>query len=108
MRNEAIHMDEMESICFQIISNAGTARSLIIEALQEAREGNFEQVENKFNEANEYFTEAHKLHANLIQKEAKGEGVPFSLLFMHAEDQLMSTETIKHMAKEMIHLYERI
>ncbi|MTW86823.1 PTS lactose/cellobiose transporter subunit IIA [Virgibacillus dakarensis] len=101
-------MDEMESICFQIISNAGTARSLLIEALQEAREGNFPEVENKLNEANEYFVQAHKVHAELIQKEAQGEGVPFSLLFMHAEDQLMSTETIKHMAKEMIHLYNKI
>ncbi|MDY0406494.1 PTS lactose/cellobiose transporter subunit IIA [Virgibacillus sp. 179-BFC.A HS] len=101
-------MDEMETICFQIISNAGTARSLIVEALQEARDGNFDQVQNKFDEANKYFTEAHKVHASLIQQEAKGDGVPFSLLFMHAEDQLMSTETIKHMAKEMIHLYERV
>lgn len=100
-------MEEMESICFQIISNAGTARSLIIEALQEAREDNFTEVENKLNEANQYFIEAHKIHAQLIQKEAQGDKVEFSLLFMHAEDQLMSTETIKHIAKELIHLYKR-
>jgi PTS system cellobiose-specific IIA component len=101
-------MDEMESICFQIISNAGTARSLLIEALQEAREGNFNEVENKMTEANKYFSEAHKIHGKLIQKEAQGEPVPFSLLFMHAEDQLMSTETIRHLTKELLFMYKRL
>jgi len=101
-------MEEMETICMQIISNAGTARSLIIEALQEAREGNFLEGEAKMDEANKFFVEAHKSHGQLLQKEAGGEKVPFSLLFMHAEDQLMSTETIKHLSKEMFSMHKKM
>lgn len=29
------------------------------------------------------------------------------MLFMHAEDQLMSTETISELVKEMIEMYKR-
>ncbi|WP_040978585.1 PTS lactose/cellobiose transporter subunit IIA [Oceanobacillus jeddahense] len=101
-------MEEMESICMQIISNAGTARSLILEALQEARQGNFLKGEKKMNEANTFFVDAHQIHGQLIQKEAQGEGAPFSLLFMHAEDQLMNTETIKYLSKEMFFMYKKM
>ncbi|MFD1451353.1 MULTISPECIES: PTS lactose/cellobiose transporter subunit IIA [Oceanobacillus] len=101
-------MEEMELLYMQIISNAGTARSLIIEGLQEAREGNFAEGESKMDEANHFFIEAHKIHGQLIQKEAQGEEVPFSLLFMHAEDQLMSTETIRHLSKEMFFMYTKM
>ena len=97
----------METVCFQIISNAGTARSLFMEAISEARDNNFEKVDDMFKEANKYFSEAHKIHGQLIQKEAKGENVPFSLLFMHAEDLLISTETMKHLAKELVHIYKK-
>lgn len=101
-------MEEMESVCFKIISNAGTARSLIIEALYEARENNFSEAESKMNEAKTYFEKAHITHAKLIQQEAAGNSVPFSLLFMHAEDQLMSAETIKHLSNELIHMYKKM
>lgn len=51
------------------------------------------------------FVEAHHAHASLIQKEAAGEKSEFSLLLMHAEDQLMTTETLKIVAEEFIELY---
>ena len=41
-------------------------------------------------------------------KETSGEPVPFSLLLVHAEDQLMNAEFLKITAEEIIALYERI
>lgn len=99
--------DSLEMIAFQIISNVGTAKSLVMEALFAAKEGDFTTAEEKIEESNQYFVEAHKVHAQLIQKEASGDKVNFSLLFMHAEDQLMSTETITLLVKEMIDMYKR-
>lgn len=98
----------LEMISFQIISNVGSAKSFVMEALQSAKSGNFEEAEEKLKEADHYFVEGHKVHASLIQKEASGEAVPFSLLFMHAEDQLMSTETIATLVREMIEMYKRM
>ncbi|WP_066096996.1 PTS lactose/cellobiose transporter subunit IIA [Neobacillus novalis] len=94
-------------IAFQIISNVGSAKSLVMEALYAAKEGDFALAEEKLAESKKYFVEGHKVHASLIQKEAAGDKVGFSLLFMHAEDQLMSTETISELVKEMIEMYKR-
>ena len=51
--------------------------------------------------------EGHKSHTQLIQQEAAGEDVKLSLLLLHAEDQMMSAETIKIMVEEMIELYQK-
>lgn len=100
-------MEEVESICFGIITHAGTARSLLLEAINEAKEGNYAEAEKELYEADECFAKAHHVHAGLVQTEAQGDHVPFSLLLVHAEDQLMSAETIK-LAKQLIYMYQRI
>lgn len=98
----------MENICFQIISNVGTAKSLIMEALYAAKEKNFELAEEKLEESKKFFLEGHKAHSQLIQKEASGDHVNFSILLMHAEDQMMSTEVMSDLVKEMIDMYKKI
>ena len=98
-------MENMELISFQIIASAGTAKSMYMEAIQEAKKGNFEQARTHIEEGQKLFLDAHKAHASLIQKEARGEKVEFSLLLMHSEDQLMNTETVKIMVEEIIELY---
>ena len=97
--------EEMELICFQLIANSGAAKSCFVEAIQLAKKGQFEDANAKLEEAEEAFVEAHKIHAELIQKEASGEKTEFSLLFMHAEDQMASTEIVQLLAQELIELY---
>lgn len=98
----------LESIAFQLISNVGTAKSLVMEALYETKKGNFNQADEKLKESKKYFTEAHKVHSSLIQKEAAGEKIEINLLIAHAEDQLMSTETMTELVKELIEIYQLI
>lgn len=97
---------EMEYICFQLIANSGAAKSSFIEAIQLAKAGNLKEAKIKVEEAEDSLVEAHKIHSNLIQKEATGEKIGFSLLFMHAEDQMASTEIIQLLSKEFIELYQ--
>jgi len=97
--------EEMELICFQLIANSGASKSSFVEAIQAAKKGLFEDAKAKLVEAEEAFVEAHKIHAELIQKEASGEKTEFSLLFMHAEDQMASTELVQLLAQELIELY---
>ncbi|MEG0329949.1 MAG: PTS lactose/cellobiose transporter subunit IIA [Longicatena sp.] len=101
-------MEGLELICFEIISSVGTARSLYIEAIQEAKKENFEKAKELIEEGNNMFNLGHKSHAKLIQEEAKGNATEFSLLLMHAEDQLMSAEAFKILSLEFIELYGRI
>ena len=93
-------------IWFEIISNVGMAKSLAIEALRAVRSDNYAEGEERLAEAAKYLTEGHHAHTSLIQKEAAGEKTEFSLMLMHAEDQMMSAEVIKSLAEEMIEMYK--
>lgn len=97
-------MDELELVAFEIISNVGMAKSLAMEAIREARNGNYDEAEKKIEEAKGFLLEGHHAHSGLIHKEANGEKLEFSLIIMHAEDQLISAETIKDIAIELIEM----
>jgi len=98
-------MEGIELISFQIISAVGTAKSMYIEAIQEAKQGNLEKANDLIEEGKKVFVEGHNVHGSLIQKEAGGEKLEFSLLLMHAEDQLITTDTFRIVAEEFIELY---
>ncbi|QNO14058.1 PTS lactose/cellobiose transporter subunit IIA [Alkalicella caledoniensis] len=98
-------MEGMELISFQIVSAAGAAKSYYMEAITAAKSRDFEKADKIMAEGLQIFQDAHKAHASLIQKEASGEKIEFNLLFMHAEDQLMTTDLLKLMAHEIIDLY---
>lgn len=95
-------MDGLELICFEIISNAGAAKSNFIEALELVKNQRFDESEVMIKEGEEFLGEAHKAHSQLIMQEGSGKKVEMSLLLMHAEDQLMSVETIKIIMMELI------
>ena len=73
-----------------------------------AEKGDFDLAKAKIKEGDQEFVKGHEAHAGLIQKEANGETVVPNILLMHAEDQLMSAETIKMMALEIIKLNQRL
>ena len=97
--------EEFELICMQMITNSGSAKSSYIEAIQTAKEGAFDAAERLMEEGDQFFSEAHGVHGNLLAQEASGEKVEFALILMHAEDQMASTEMAKVMAREIIALY---
>lgn len=101
-------MEDLELSCFQIISSAGMAKNSFIEAIKEAKKGDFKKARVCINEGEGYFTQGHNVHAKLIQQEAGNEQISPNLLLLHAEDQLMSVETCKIIANELIESYERI
>lgn len=101
-------MKGLEEICFQIICAVGNARSLYIEAIQEAKQKNFEKAEQLIAEGEASFIDGHKAHAELIAQEAGGTSIQVSLLLAHAEDQLMSAEGFGILSKEFIDVYKHI
>lgn len=95
-------MDNLELVSFQLISNVGEARSALFEAMRVAREEYFEEADKLVMDAEDSLIKAHESHSSLIMQEASGDKVQISLLLMHAEDQLITTELLKGMAKEVI------
>ncbi|MGQ4242170.1 PTS lactose/cellobiose transporter subunit IIA [Enterococcus casseliflavus] len=99
-------MEGIELISFQIISAVGTARSCYIEAIQVAKTGDISGAYDKIKEGETFFNEGHHAHAQLIQQEAAGEKTEFSVILMHAEDQLMSAEGFRIIAEEFVQVYK--
>ncbi len=101
-------MEQLETIYFQMIASVGTAKSMYIEAIQAAKNNDFTEANSLIEEGDTMFIEGHKAHASLLQRDASGEKIEFSLLLMHAEDQFMAADSFKIIALEIIELYERI
>jgi len=98
----------MEEIDFRIIAAVGTARSIYIEALECAKQGDFETAHAKIAEADEIFVGGHDAHHDLLGLQGEGTELPFDLMLVHAEDQMMSAECFKVMVLELIALYEKL
>jgi len=98
----------MEEIVFSIIISAGNARAKAYEALKSGQQGDFDKAEKYLKEAEIEVGNAHKVQTSIIQREANGEKVELSVLFVHAQDHLMTAVAEKGLIENMIHLYKRI
>ncbi|NMD71571.1 PTS lactose/cellobiose transporter subunit IIA [Bacillus sp. DNRA2] len=103
-----MNKEELYSLAFQLILHAGNARSFAMEAMQVAKEGNFDEAEAKLTEADSAFNEAHHVQTDLIQKEAGGSEYDIPLIMIHAQDHLMTALTLKELAREIIDLHKLI
>lgn len=101
-------MEGLELISFNIISNVGSAKSKIMESMQKSRHGDFVAAEALIKEANDFLLVGEKEHFQVITQEAKEKNVDITILFMHAEDQLMSTVTLRDIANETMENYKMI
>lgn len=101
-------MEELELICFNMITAVGAARSNYIEAIHKAKDGEYEAAEKLMQEGKEFFVQGHKVHGELLAKDAGGESTAINLLVLHAEDQLMSAETFGILAEEFLDLYQKV
>ncbi|ASP28070.1 PTS system, cellobiose-specific IIA component [Spiroplasma corruscae] len=97
-----------EEISFTIIANAGEAKGRAINAIRLAREGKFEEAKVELDLSEKSMGIAGHSHLDVISAEASGKKIQIPVLFMHAEDQLLTTETVILLAKEMVELYKFI
>lgn len=72
------------------------------------RENNYEEAEQLLDEANQEITLAHQSQTDLLQKYASGESINMEIIMVHAQDHLMTTMTLKEVAIEMLHLYQKV
>lgn len=79
-------LEELNTICMQMISYAGEGRSIVYDAMSEL-------LNNKYEEAEKILGEAHRLQfEDLMVAQSRSEDIPFSLLLLHAMDiTLVST-----------------
>lgn len=90
------------AVAMSVIINAGDGRACIDKAMDVLAEFDFDAAEAHLAEADEKILEAHKSQTEMIQRQAGGEEVEYSLLFVHAQDTLMTISAELHMAKKMM------
>ena len=97
-----------EEIIFTIILHAGNARAEAYEALRAAQIGDFAGAEKHLRQAEEEVGQAHRVQTDIIQKEAQGEKAEITLLFVHAQDHLMTAMAEKSLIENMVTMYQTI
>ncbi|MBB2479138.1 PTS lactose/cellobiose transporter subunit IIA [Bacillus sp. APMAM] len=98
-------MDTITEIAFQIILYAGNGRSNAMEAIQAAKEANFEEADRLIQAASEELGKAHSYQTKLLQEEASGEGAAVNVILVHSQDHLMTAMTVRDLAIEIIEIY---
>lgn len=100
--------EEIYQTSFRLITAAGTAKSCYINAIEEAKKGNYEGSEKLIEEGDQAYNTGHAPHAALVSKEADGQGPEMNLILTHAEDQMMSCEVFRVLAQRLIDLYKEL
>ncbi|ART75303.1 PTS lactose/cellobiose transporter subunit IIA [Sutcliffiella horikoshii] len=100
--------EQLYDLSFQLILHSGNARSLAMEALLEAKKGEFQKASELMEDADEEFLKAHRYQTELIQEEARGDKYDIPILLVHAQDHLMNALTVKDLTREFIALYQKL
>ena len=99
--------EDVTMVGFEIVAYAGDARTKLLNALQKAQNGEFEETEKLIQEAEECLLQAHKAQTEMIQKEAGGEDLELGFIMVHGQDHLMTTILLKELMKHLVELYKR-
>ena len=97
---------DIEVSCMQMILHSGNARGDAYEAIREAKKKNFDSSLDLLKHAKQELLLSQKTHAELLREMAAHDNVPASLLLIHAEDHVASSEIALDMAKELYEVYE--
>ncbi|WEV40210.1 PTS lactose/cellobiose transporter subunit IIA [Lactobacillus sp. ESL0684] len=101
-------MDEIEQVAFDMISNTGEARSLLMQIIDDAEHGEFANYDTNFKKANECLKTAQNVHLKIISSEADQKKLPFSILLVHAEDQMMAAELIRDLTPNIVNTNKQL
>lgn len=107
MNAESTDNSEEELTIMEIIANGGDARTKAIQAIQSAKNGDYEHAREALKGCKQSLNKAHVVQTEMIQKEIRGEGGKTSLLMVHAQDHLMNAITVKDLAIELVDILEK-
>lgn len=105
---EEVQRADLNLLSMQVILHAGNARDFVFQAVNKASAGEFEAAQELMNLANQETVQAHKMQTDTLQKEAEEIEIPYSPLFGHAQDTLMTVMTEINLMKEIIKIYQRL
>ena len=102
------NIEEISQVAMNVITYAGMAKSNYIQSIRAFKDQDQELFESLISDGDVELTKAHHAHFEILQAEmSKGEP-QITLLLAHAEDQLMSCETIKVLIVEFTEILKNM
>lgn len=99
-------IDDLNKLAMEIILYAGDCRNLINEAFKATGEGkSLEEVKELYNQARLKITKAHKLQTDVIQSTVLNDKQEITMLFIHAQDTLMTINSELFISENVLQLY---
>ena len=96
-------LEQVNTICMEMISNAGEGRALVYEALDAVTAKDYATAAAKLAEAEEHLAEAHRIQfEDLMAPQSNGVELPLSMLLLHAMDLTMVSTSEHDMLKSIV------
>ena len=105
---ETITIENVQEAAFQIIAAVGEVKKLALQAVEYSKQGKYDEMKEAFENSRKAYAEAHDYHFDIVKAEASGQSIPYSVLFGHAEDQLMSIENLTLFCQQLANVYQEI
>lgn len=93
---------------FQMILDAGDARSNAMLAIKCAHEYKFEEAKEHLSQAELSLKKAHQLQTKMMQDEINGQLTNLSILLVHGQDHFAMATLALDLANESIYLNQKI
>lgn len=100
--------DTVINVAMEIILHAGEARNLAMKAMAAEMEGQKEQALQLLTQAKENVKKAHLAQTDILQEEARGHRMDICLLFIHAQDTLMTIASEVNVMEQMMYMHRRL
>ncbi len=95
-------------IPFQLISIAGNARSIAINAVKKAQSNEFEEAQKLIIDAENEMNNAHQIQTDMLVNESRGDKNSVNIILIHAMDHMaMALQAIDY-AKDTVYLYQKL
>lgn len=98
--------EDISMVGFTIVAYAGDAKTALLNALKEAKAGNFDKARELVEESNKSLVDAHNAQTKLMSQEADGEELDTTFIMSHGQDTLMTTMLLKDEISYFIDIYE--
>lgn len=101
-------IEENYKLCFQIISEAGDAKSKAMEAVKCSEIGNYAKAEELLDLSRNFLKKAHQIQTDMMHNEINGENIPFSVLLVHSQDHFAMATMAIEMSETVLNLYKQL
>lgn len=101
-------MADLNEIACTIIANAGEGLSYAMEAIEKAKENNFDESRELLKKSDEALLNAHHAHTEILVQEADAGQIPINFLMVHASNHLSEGETTRRMAGLFITMLKEV